>query len=75
MAIKSEAELVDALRPGRDGLILAGAGKRAIFLPKVWSSLPDPRLFVRQLKLKAGLAADAWPEDMKAYHYVAETIG
>ena len=74
MAITTEAELIDTLRPGRDGLILTGDGKRAIFLPKVWSSLPDPRAFVRQLKLKAGLAADHWPEDMKAYHYVAETI-
>lgn len=75
MAVDSERALIEALVPGRDGLILAGDGKRAIFLPKVWSSLPDPRVFVCQLKLKAGLAADQWPADMKAYRYVAETVG
>lgn len=75
MSISGEQELIDSLVPGRDGLILAGAGKKAIFLPKVWTSLPDPRQFIRQLKLKAGLTADAWPADMKAARYTVETIG
>jgi AmmeMemoRadiSam system protein B/AmmeMemoRadiSam system protein A len=53
-----EADLVAQLRPGEDGLILEHAGRRGTFLPQVWESLPEPREFLRELKLKAGLRAE-----------------
>jgi AmmeMemoRadiSam system protein A len=57
MAFAGEADLLAQLRPGIDGLIIADAGRSALFLPNVWDELPDPRQFLATLKLKAGLPA------------------
>ena len=53
-----EAELLEAIVPGEDGLILEADGKRGTFLPQVWESIPDKRQFVAELKRKAGLPAE-----------------
>jgi AmmeMemoRadiSam system protein B/AmmeMemoRadiSam system protein A len=53
-----EIDLLGRLRPGVDGVILEYGGRRGTFLPQVWESLPDRRLFMQELKRKAGLAAD-----------------
>jgi MEMO1 family protein len=71
----SEAELVAALEPGRDGLIL-GAGQRgALFLPSVWRQLPDPGEFVRRLRMKAGIDGRDWPDGMTAERFRVESFG
>ncbi len=44
-----------ALVPGRDGLVLRDDGRRAVFLPVVWESVPTPELFVAALCRKAGI--------------------
>ena len=64
-----EADAIARLQPGIDGLILTHGSRRATFLPQVWESLPDPRRFMAQLKLKAGLAADFWDADVKLARY------
>lgn len=74
MASASEAAVIASLEPDRDGLVLQGGGRRALFLPSVWRSMPDPRAFVRALKKKAGIPAEAWPADMQALRFGAETI-
>ena len=53
-----EAELLDAIVAGEDGLILESEGHRGTFLPQVWESIPDKRQFLAELKRKAGLPAD-----------------
>ena len=53
-----EADLLAQIREGEDGLILQADGKRGTFLPQVWESIADKRLFVRELVKKAGLPAD-----------------
>ena len=53
-----EADLLERIVAGEDGLILEAGGQRGTFLPQVWESLPDKRQFLAQLKLKAGLPAD-----------------
>ena len=53
-----DREFFEQLRPGEDGLILEAEGRRATFLPQVWESIPEPRLFVEELKRKAGIPAD-----------------
>ena len=53
-----EAELLEAIVPGEDGLILEADGRRGTFLPQVWESLPDKRQFLAELKRKAGVPAD-----------------
>jgi AmmeMemoRadiSam system protein A len=64
-----ESDAIARLCPGIDGLILTHGSRRATFLPQVWEHLPDPRRFVEQLKLKAGLTADFWDEKITLARY------
>jgi AmmeMemoRadiSam system protein A len=75
IACASEAELLRALRPDIDGLIIRDSGKQALLLPSVWEHLHDPVQFVRQLKLKAGLGAEHWSPTLEAYRFGAESFG
>lgn len=75
MAVSSEAELIEALRPDVDGLILRDAGRQSLFLPSVWTQISEPLAFVRNLKLKAGLPADHWSPTMECYRFGAECFG
>jgi len=70
----NQAELIESLEPGVDGLVLRCGAARATFLPAVWKSLPEPREFVRQLRRKAGLYGSHWPHEMTAFRYRAETF-
>lgn len=72
---ESEAELLQQLRPGVDGLIIEDGGRRATFLPSVWKSLPYAVDFLRHLKMKAGLPADHWSNSMSAQRYTVEEFG
>lgn len=74
LSVNSEAELLAALRPGVDGLVLADDGHRATFLPSVWAQLPQPERFVSQLRLKAGLPADHWGDSLRCEVYQAIKI-
>jgi len=64
-----EEELVQQLRPEIDGVVLRYGVHRATFLPQVWEQLREPHQFLAQLKLKAGLPADFWHPDLKAFRY------
>ncbi|WP_029007846.1 AmmeMemoRadiSam system protein B [Azospirillum halopraeferens] len=75
IAFTGEADLLAQLRPGRDGLIIADGTRRALFLPKVWDVLPDPRDFLHHLKAKAGLAPDRETGTLRALRFTAETFG
>jgi AmmeMemoRadiSam system protein A len=72
---ESEADLLQQLRPGIDGLILENRGQRATFLPSVWESLPSAADFLRHLKMKAGLSPDYWSNSLKAQRYSVEEFG
>ncbi len=74
LAVDSEEELLRALRPGRDGLILEEGVRRATFLPAVWEQLPAPRDFVWHLKQKAGLTADYWSPSLRLFRYAVREI-
>lgn len=67
-----EGDLRRLLRPGVDGLILEYRGWRSAFLPQVWEALPDPAIFLAQLKLKAGLPADFWHADLRTSRFTVE---
>ena len=68
-----EAELLGKLTPGVDGLVIVEGIRRATFLPKVWESLPDPRQFLAQLKLKSGLPGNYWSERLEFERYRTTT--
>jgi AmmeMemoRadiSam system protein A len=74
IAAASEQELIDSLRPDHDGLIIRDRDHSALFLPQVWEALPDPRSFVHQLKLKAGLAGTHWSPTFRAWRFSTESF-
>jgi uncharacterized protein len=47
MRFASEADLLQQLQPGVDGLVLQEHWRRATFLPAVWNTLPEPIDFLR----------------------------
>lgn len=72
---ESESELVSALEPDRDGLILTAGKRRALFLPSVWRHVPDGRAFLRHLMAKAGFEANHWPQGLEARRFRVESFG
>lgn len=65
----SEKDLLSQLEPGLDGVILEAGFKRATFLPAVWEQLKSPEEFLNHLKIKAGLNANDWPDQIKISRY------
>lgn len=79
IAFLGEDGLLLQLRPGVDGLIIEetggpGRGRRATFLPAVWETLPDRRVFLDHLKAKAGLPRGHWSPTMRAWRYTATGV-
>lgn len=56
----SPEDLLQKLRPYRDGVVLQSGRHRATFLPQVWESLPEPAEFLSRLASKAGLLPQSW---------------
>jgi AmmeMemoRadiSam system protein A len=69
LAAGSRAELVNALRPGVDGVLITDGTRRATFLPAVWAKLRDPETFVAALLAKGGWAPTGWPAGLVASRY------
>jgi AmmeMemoRadiSam system protein A len=69
LAVAGEDDLLQRLRPGEDGIVLAYRDRRATFLPQVWESLPEPRAFLAALKQKAGLGARFWDDEIRVARY------
>ncbi len=74
MGFGDQQDLENQLVPGRDGLILSDQGKRGVFLPMVWESLPTPKAFVDGLKVKAGLPKDHWSDTLRIDRFCAESF-
>jgi hypothetical protein len=75
IAFTGEADLVRKLKPGSDGLVVAAGTRRALFLPQVWATIPDASDFVAQLKRKAGIGEHVADEKLRAWRFVAASIG
>ncbi|AGA32982.1 AMMECR1 domain protein [Thioalkalivibrio nitratireducens DSM 14787] len=74
LAPASREALLEALRPGIDGLVVRSGMLRATFLPAVWEQLPDPGDFVAALWEKARLPAGAWPGELRLSRYRVYTL-
>lgn len=74
MTITSESDLLEQLRPGIDGLVIADNQMRALFLPSVWEQLPKPEDFLSRLKLKAGMKADHWSDTFTAHRFIVGEV-
>jgi len=75
LPVVSEADLLNQIRPGIDGLILEEGTHRGTFLPSVWDSLPQPAQFLAHLKLKAGLSPAHWSDGIRMARYTTESFG
>jgi AmmeMemoRadiSam system protein A len=73
MHVSDEADLLEQLQPGVDGLVIVEGGRRATFLPKVWENLPEPGQFIAQLKAKCGLPFDYWSPQLEFLRYRTNT--
>lgn len=74
LAVASRDELLAALRPGADGLLLEEGRWRATFLPDVWEQLQDPERFLAHLERKAGLPAGEWSAARRAWRYTTTSF-
>ncbi len=70
---EDEGDLLAQLRPNVDGLILEVGPYRGVFLPVVWKQLPDTRIFLQQLKMKAGLPPDYWSPQVQVHRFTTES--
>ncbi len=69
ISFSNEEDLIKKIKPGTDGLILQDNYHKGTFLPSVWEQLPEPRDFLQQLKLKAGLQKNDWNENIQVSRY------
>ena len=65
-------EAAALLEPGVDGVVLERGWARGVFLPQVWTGLPQPLDFLRQLRRKAGLPATGWDADTRLWRFAVE---
>ena len=72
MTFSNEADALAQLRPNIDGVIFSVGSRRSTFLPQVWEQLPNPGLFMAQLKQKAGLPADYWSSGVQLARYTVK---
>lgn len=74
LAVRGWDELLAAVRPGVDGLLVEASWQRATLLPSVWSDRAEPVAFVSALWLKAGLRPGAWPPGLRLHRYLAGEV-
>lgn len=68
----SEAEAIQSLRPGLDGVYFEFHELTATFLPQVWEGIPEPLAFLGELRRKAGLPSRFWHPDVRLSRYTVE---
>jgi AmmeMemoRadiSam system protein A len=66
---RDEDDALAQLRPGIDGVIFVYGHHRSTFLPQVWEEFGDTKLFMGNLKYKAGLPPDFWDPSVKLSRY------
>lgn len=64
-----EADALAQLRPGHDGVVFEYGRYHSTFLPQVWEQLPSAHEFIAHLKMKCGLPADFWAQEVKLHRY------
>ena len=75
LTFSSPDDLLNKLRPHRDGVVLQIGGRGATYLPQVWQQIPDKVQFMNTLAEKAGCPPDAWRSpDTKVLTYHVEAF-
>ena len=74
MSFKDEADLLAQMIPYKDGIIIRDNNCQAVYLPSVWEELPDKEIFLKSLKIKAGLKPEHFSPTFEAYRFETEYI-
>ena len=69
-----EADLLNKIVPYKDGIIIKDGMYQAVYLPSVWEELPDKVMFLKSLKMKAGMSPDHFSKTFEAYRFETEYI-
>lgn len=72
LEVQDEEDALRELRPGVDGVLLSWGTRRAVFIPKMWEQIPDPRQFLSQLRRKMGLPGP-WLAGTRVARFTAES--
>jgi MEMO1 family protein len=72
LTFTDEADALSQLRPLVDGVVFECDGRRATFLPQVWTQLRSPAQFLQHLKQKAGFVTDFWSPEVKLARYTVD---
>ena len=67
-------DLVKKIRPNIDGLILKHGPYQGTFLPQVWEQLPDEKLFLEHLSMKAGSNPEIYTKHPDIYSYQVDAL-
>lgn len=71
---KDEADLLNQIIPYKDGIIIQDGRYKAVYLPSVWEELPEKEIFLKSLKMKAGMRPDYFSPNFKAFRFETEYI-
>lgn len=69
MVFRDEDDALAQLHPEIDGVIFEYGHHRSTFLPQVWEDFRDSRVFLGNLKHKAGLPPDFWDPTVRLSRY------
>jgi hypothetical protein len=66
-------DLLEKLRPEKDGILIEKGAYKSTYLPQVWDEIKDGEIFLSSLCMKAGLPADEWKKGrLNVYRYEVE---
>lgn len=71
---EDESDLLNQIRPFKDGIIIKERNYQAVYLPSVWEQLPEKTTFLNSLKIKAGLSPHYFSQTFEAYRFTTEYI-
>ncbi len=69
MHFKDEEDLLQQIKPYKDGIIIKDGRYQAVYLPSVWKELSDKKQFLNSLKMKAGLSPDHFSKTFEVYRF------
>lgn len=74
MTFSDETDLLNQIVPYKDGIIIQDGRYKAVYLPSVWEELPEKEIFLKSLKMKAGMSPNHFSPNFKAFRFETEYI-
>jgi AmmeMemoRadiSam system protein A len=72
LPVEDEADARGQIERSRPGVVLTCGSSRALFLPKVWTSIPAGAEFLQHLKAKACLSHGFWSPAIRLHVFTCE---